>query len=405
MNDLVDTSKVETLGSNAFSNCKSLQRISLLSLTSDLGTNTFYNCTSLERIDSLGTTPKTIARGQAGGYGDYGFAYGCTSLTYVDLSCITSIGDFAFNGCTSLTNINLSPTLTTIGSHAFYNCTPLSGITLPSSLTTIGVNAFNACTSLEIADLSLPNLESLASNAFVGVKITKISNLGKITTINPSNSSQANLGDKSVLKEITLPNTIKTIGNHTFNGYSALETITIESGASGISVGANAFQGLSSLVNFNVDLSAFVSLGQNAFMGIGVWDVVTFTNLTTIYHQAFRESSISKIKLPSIETMAESKNYDGIFSGCRNLVLIDIGANCTSIGSSSFGRYIGTSGKNLTVVVRAATPPSLGGTLFSTINANFSALYVPDESVDAYKAATNWSTYADIIKPLSEYVE
>ena len=61
MNDLVDTSKVETLGANAFNNCKALQRISLPSLTSDLGTNTFYNCTSLERIDSLGTTPKTIA--------------------------------------------------------------------------------------------------------------------------------------------------------------------------------------------------------------------------------------------------------------------------------------------------------------------------------------------------------
>ena len=405
LNDLVDTSKVETLGSNAFSNCKSLQRISLLSLTSDLGSNTFYNCTSLERIDSLGTTPKTIAGGRGGEYADYGFAYGCTSLAYVDLSCITSIGAYAFNGCTSLTNINLSPTLTTIGSHAFYNCTPLSGITLPSSITSIGSSAFNSCTSLEIADLSLPNLEKLASSAFVGVKITKISNLGKITAINPSNANTENLGDKSVLKEVTLPDTIKTIGNYTFLNYTALETITIESGASGISVGGSAFQGLSSLVNFNVDFGAFVSIGAGAFSGISLLNEVIFPNVTTIQHQAFRESSISKIKLPSIETMAGAKNYDGIFSGCRNLVLVDIGANCTSIGSSSFGRYIGTSGKNLTVVVRAATPPSLGGTLFSTINATFSALYVPDDSVDAYKAATNWSTYADIIKPLSEYVE
>ena len=61
-------------------------------------------------------------------------------MTYVDLSCITSIGAYAFNGCTSLTNINLS-----------------------STLTTIGVSAFNECTSLEIEDLALPNLEKIGT--------------------------------------------------------------------------------------------------------------------------------------------------------------------------------------------------------------------------------------------------
>lgn len=317
---------------------------------------------------------------------------------------VTAIAESGFNGCTNLIKIDLSK-ITVLNSNSFYNCPALSGITLPSSITTIGTSALMGCTSLEIADLSLPNLESLGSNAFVGVKITKISNLGKITAINPSNANTSNLGDKSVLKEVVLPNTIKTIGTHTFNGYSALETITIEEGASGISVGAGAFQGLSSLVNFNVDLGAFVSIGAGAFSGISLLNEVIFPNVTTIYHQAFRESSISKIKLPSIETMAEAKNYDGIFSSCPNLVLIDIGANCTTIGYQSFGRYVGTSGKNLTVVVRAATPPSLGGPLFGNINATFSALYVPDASVDAYKEATNWSQYQSRIKPLSEYVE
>ena len=141
---------------------------------------------------------------------------------------------------------------------------------MPISLTAIELRAFEGCTSLEIANLSLPNLETLESIAFSGVKITKISNLGKITAINPSNKDTANIGDRSVLKEITLPNTIKTIGNYTFKGYKVLETITIESGASGISVGSFAFNGLSSLVNFNVDLGAFVSLGHEAFNRINV---------------------------------------------------------------------------------------------------------------------------------------
>ena len=64
--------------------------------------------------------------------------------------------------------------------------------------------------------------------------------------------------------------------------------------------------------------------------------------------------------------MAGDSNYEGIFSYCPNLILVDIGANCTSIGYSSFGRYVGTSGNNITVVVRATTPPSLSGPLINT---------------------------------------
>ena len=64
--------------------------------------------------------------------------------------------------------------------------------------------------------------------------------------------------------------------------------------------------------------------------------------------------------------MVRDSNYEGIFSYCKNLILVDIGANCTSIGYNSFGRIIGTSGNNITVVVRATTPPSLGGPLINT---------------------------------------
>ena len=58
-------------------------------------------------------------------------------------------------------------------------------------------------------------------------------------------------------------------------------------------------------------------------------------------------------------------------------------------------------------MVRATTPPSLGGSLInkSWVRATIDKLYVPDTSVNAYKTATNWSQYANIIKPLSEYVE
>ena len=76
-------------------------------------------------------------------------------------------------------------------------------------------------------------------------------------------------------------------------------------------------------------------------------------------------TSITAITLPSVKTMAATSNYEGIFSGCHNLTLVDIGENCTSIGSDSFGRLVGTKGNNITVIVRATTPPSLGGPLIN----------------------------------------
>ena len=396
-------SSITAIGSNAFKECTSLEidDLALPNLTS-IGKGAFMNV-KIRRISNLGKLTYLNDASESG----YTFGDRNILKEIILPETMTEIYDNALYKYTALTNVTLPSSLTTIKANAFNGCTALTNITLPQSLITIGKNAFSNCTSLEIGDLSLPNLEILGSGAFNGVKISKISNLGKITAVNPENSSSANLGDKSVLREITLPNTIKTIGNGTFSGYTALETITIESGASGINVGAGAFSGLPSSTTFNVDPDAFVSLGSNAFNGTSIWNEVTFTNVTRLDHQVFRGSTISKIKLPSVETMAAITNYDGIFSYCPNLILVDIGENCTSIGADSFGRYIGTQGNNITVVVRATTPPSLAGALINTtwVYATVGELYVPDASVDAYKAATNWSRYADIIKPLSGYVE
>lgn len=331
-----------------------------------------------------------------------------TNITYEQAREVTEIPKNWARGNTAITSFNeikYFKNLLYIRYYAFNGCTSLADVTLPISLTTIEDRAFNGCTSLEIADLSLPNLESIGTFAFKGVKITKISNLGKITTINPSNQDYAEIGDKSVLKEVTLPNTIKTIGNYTFSGYSVLETLTIESGASGISVGSSAFKGLTALANFNVDPACFVSLGYGAFDGIKVFSEITFQNVATVGACAFSGSTISKIKLPSVETMSASSNYEGIFSYCKNLVLVDLGENCTSIGADSFGRYVGTSGKNITLICRASIPPTLGGAIINKnwVFATIGEIYVPDESVEAYKTATNWSAYANIILPLSQY--
>lgn len=397
-------STLTSIGQNVFNGYSALINVNFPFTITRIDNSAFRNCTALAIIIDL---PNLETLGKDAFNVDISTPGSIIGIE--NLGKITTIPNS--NGCfgnqKNLTYAKLPSTITSIGNNAFRNCSELASVNFPLSITNIGENAFNGCTSLEIADLSLPNLETLASKAFGGVKITKISNLGKITAINPSNQDNANIGDKSVLKEVTLPNTIKTIGNFTFSGYSALETITIESGASGVRVGGHAFNGLKALTNFNVDPACFVSLGFGSFRDFKLFSEITFQNVTAVGCQAFRGSTISKIKLPSVETMEASSNYDGIFSFCPNLVLVDLGENCSSIGAESFGRGVGTSGNNITIICRASTPPTLGGKIFGStvVNAAIEGIYVPDTSVEAYKTATNWSTYADRIKPLSEYVE
>ena len=83
------------------------------------------------------------------------------------------------------------------------------------------------------------------------------------------------------------------------------------------------------------------------------------------------------------------------FYGCSSLNTITVPSTVTAIGQNAFAN-IGT----ITLVCLATTPPTLENTdAFTSTSGN---IYVPDTSVDAYKEATNWSTYASRIKGLSE---
>lgn len=84
------------------------------------------------------------------------------------------------------------------------------------------------------------------------------------------------------------------------------------------------------------------------------------------------------------------------FYNCLSLKYLDLPATLTSIGRSAFCYC----GYNTTVICRAVTPPSITNDTF--YGTNIAAIYVPAESVNAYKTATNWSTYADKITAISQ---
>ena len=129
--------------------------------------------------------------------GDYAFSQ-CSSLSSITIpNSVTSIGDRAFSWCSSLTSVTIPNSVTSIGSSAFYGCSALTSITIPESVTSIGECAFDGCSAL--TSITIPNsVTSIEYSAFNGC---------------------------SSLASVTIGNGVTSIGDYAFYGCSALTTV------------------------------------------------------------------------------------------------------------------------------------------------------------------------------------
>ena len=145
---------VTSIGEYAFSDCTSLESLIIPSSVTSIGRYAFYYCTSLSNIvvDKNNPNYKSI---DGNLYSKDGktliqYAIGKTATSFAIPSSITSIGEYAFFACTSLTSVIISKEVTSIGHFAFSMCTNLKSITIPSSVTSIGYGAFYNCNSLNV---------------------------------------------------------------------------------------------------------------------------------------------------------------------------------------------------------------------------------------------------------------
>ena len=342
--------------------------------------------------------------------------YGCSSLTEITLPAgVTSIGNHAFNGCKLLARVlNLENTkVTKIGNGVFNGCATLAEVSLPASLTSIGPYAFQGCSSLiRVVNFENTQLTSIYDRAFeVCSSLAEITLPAGVTSI--GNYAFRNC---TSLAEITLPASLTSIGDYAFRNCTSLAGITLP--ASLTSIGDGAFNGcksLTSVVNFeNTQLTRVI---YGAFSGCTLLAGITLPDtLTSIYDRAFEVcSSLTEITLPAGVTSIG--NY--AFNGCTSLAGITLPASLTSIGDYAFRNCTSLAGitlpdtltsigggafngcKSLQYIrIEATTPPTLSNT--DAIPPTIRAIYVPDASVEAYQAATNWSSFASKIKGISE---
>lgn len=138
---------VTSIGGSAFSGCSALTSINIPSSVTSIVGSAFYGCSALTALIVDANNPNYSAEGCML------FNKEKTTLisavgsqkTYDIPSSVTSIGDWAFYDCSSLTSINIPNSVTSIGTFAFYGCSALTSITIPNSVTSIGSYAFGNC--------------------------------------------------------------------------------------------------------------------------------------------------------------------------------------------------------------------------------------------------------------------
>ena len=347
--------------------------------------NAFYACASLKSI-LLPENVTSIVDGNA----NYGCFQNCTSLQYIRAKNVTYIGRAAFMNCSSLDKVDITwENVTVIGRDSFYGCVSLV-IDNPnfSNVKTLSQSAFNGCTSFEIGNLYLPSLETISVNSLIGVKVRRISSLGKATEL-------PNIGcDTLILEEVNLCNVIDIAAGVFENCTKLVQVRGLENV---VNLGAHAFYGCSSLT-MDIDLSSITSsLINGNFAKSGIKSVICHAS---VLGRSSGEgpfaycTNLRSAILPYITTLG-----DWSFRFCSSLNYVMLGDSTTTINSAVFAYC-----EALEVFIcKSITPPALANQVFAKTNETF-IIYVPDESVGIYQTATNWNAFASRIKPMSEYI-
>lgn len=326
---------------------------------------------------------------------------------------VTTIGYEAFSYCTSMTDITLPESLTTIDDLAFCFCAKLTSITIPDNVTTLGKSVFSGWSHMEsfYGKYATSDHRCLIVDgrlaAFAPEGLTEFSIPNEVTTI----GDNVFFGCKN-LTRITIPHGVETIAFQAFRECSGITEISIPESVT--TIGGGAFASCSSLTSFS---GKYVSSDQRclvmdgklvAFAPSGLTAYTIPHGVTMIEQSAFADCrNLTSIDIPkSVTTIGEFA-----FDSCSSLTSITIPDGVTTIGKHAFwfcssltsitipdrvatiGEEAFSSCSNLTkIYCKATTPPTLGSNAF-----DYTIIYVPQASVEAYKSADGWSEYVDKI--------
>ena len=354
----------------------SITSVEIANGITSIGDCTFYHCENLKEFIVSEQNPKYSAID--------GVLFDKNKMTlvlypnaksensYVIPNSVTSIGVDAFQYCYELTSITILNSVTSIGRGAFAHCGRLTSIIIPKSVTSIGGYAFAYCYNL--------------ANIVIGDGVTSIEE-GTFTRCYG-------------LTNITIPNSVTSIGWGAFERCHGLTSITIPKSV--ISIGDLPFY-------YCAEFKEFIVSKQNPKY-LAIDGVLFDKNKTTLILFPEAKSADSYMVPNGVTSIGEYA-----FSDCRRLTSITISNSVISIREAAFAECLYltsiTLGNSVASIERSAfeacselteiysknpIPPTIE--LNSFENQTTCKLYVPKGSLQAYKEATVWKDFVNIIE-------
>ena len=323
--------KTDVFGANIVSNTYENGQgvITFDGAVTSIGNYAFENCSTLSSV----TLPQTITS-----LGSYAF-YRCTAMTKINIpNSVTSIGNNAFYSCDGLTSVTIPDSVTKIGNFAFDYCNNITCVTIGNGVTSMGYGVFTYCTKLSefngkfaTSDKHCLVVDGVLK-AFAPADLTSYDITDGVTRIDNYTFSYCHN-----LTSISIPNSVTSIGNHAFAWCGGQKTISLPNSIT--SIEDSAFWDNRALTEITIP----DSVTQFGASILGACESLTAINskYSTADHRAmivdgkliaFAPYGLTSYTIPDSVTSI-GKNA---FSYCYDLASVTISNSVTSIGYCAF---------------------------------------------------------------------
>lgn len=345
-----NNSACTAIGERAFSGIKSVGSLEIPENVTAVGDKAFYNCAakdiyfnavscgdfgSANEIFTVTGTAAAFATLHIGKNVSAVPAYLLNSdtsrigaIVFDRASACAAIGGHAFSK-SKIEEIAFPDSVTSIGEYALADCTLLASVTLPSALQTISYGLLNMSEeSGALTNITLPEtITSIGDHAFCNNSLTTVTIPSAVTSI----GDHAFYNNK--LTEITIPNKVSGIGSHAFGKCLSLASVLFAAGSRCTYVGSYAFYALPLLqsITFPSDLT---TIGDHAFAECATLQSITFRNSNYMHigsHAFYALPKLQSVRLSIVDTIE-----DHAFAECGSLETVTFNSACKNIGDHAF---------------------------------------------------------------------
>ena len=444
---------VKSIESSAFSACTGLTKVTIPNNVTDIGEAAFSGCTGLTSLtiprgvtsigaDAFDACGNLASISVANGNTVYDSRNNCNAIIVkqsnalvrgckntIIPSSVTSIGEKAFSGCTTLASIEIPSSVTSIGEAAFSGCSNLMGITSkikePFAINdnTFSNNTYQNATLIvppdtkglyqakagwkkfmNISEREREDGEVFTAQTTEGVEMTfkVISAKNKTCQVEGDNTTPAI--NKSTTGGITIPEiakgfSVKSIVASAFYNCTKITSVTISNSVT--SIGNQAFFNCSNLTTVNIS-SSVTSIGNQTFSSCKSLTSINVAEGNTTYDSRDNCNAIIRTATNTLiagckstiipETVKTIASY--AFEGHSNLKTISIPKDVTSIGSAAFSACSGL----IDIISNIIKPFAISDNTFSSYTYQNATLTIPIETEDFYMTTAGWKNFTNIVE-------